>query len=53
MILSLVVINEMKKLNNRYDGHYHGLFVTGEGTLCYKPDKESNICYIVNTGGAI
>lgn len=50
MVLSLVVINETKKLNNRYDGHYHGLFVTKEGTLCYKPDKESNICYIVNTG---
>lgn len=50
MVLSLVVINETKKLNNRYDGHYHGLFVTKEGTLCYKPDKESNICYIINTG---
>lgn len=50
MVLSLVIINETKKLNNRYDGHYHGLFVTEEGTLCYKPNKESNICYIVNTG---
>lgn len=50
MVLSLVVINETKKLYNRYDGHYRGLFVTEKGTLCYKPDKESNTCYIVNTG---
>lgn len=30
MVLLLVVINEKKELNNRYDGHYHGLFVTEE-----------------------
>lgn len=50
MVLSLVIINEKKKLNNRYDGHYQGLFVTEDGTLCYKPNKKSNICYIINTG---
>lgn len=39
MVLSLVVINEMKKLHNRYDGHYRGLFVTKTGF-------RSNIRYI-------
>lgn len=50
MVLSLVVIEKMEKLCDDYNGHYQGFFVTEKGTLCYKPDKESNSCYIVNTG---
>lgn len=49
MVLSLVVIEKKEKLYNRYNEPYSGFFITEDGTLCYKPYKKSNNCYIVGS----
>ena len=50
MVLSLVVIEKKEKLYSRYNEPYSGFFITEDGTLCYKPYKKSNSCYIVGSG---
>lgn len=46
MTLSLVILEEAKSLNSKYE-NYQGLFIK-DGCLCYKPKKESNICYEIS-----
>lgn len=48
MTLSLVIIEKKGYLNTRYEG-YQGLFVK-DGTLCYKPEENSNFCYEIGSG---
>lgn len=50
MVLPLVVIEDLTRLDSSYSEKHQGFFVKRNRTLCYKPDKNSNMCYEVNTG---
>ena len=46
--MKLGFIEKKGYLNTRYEG-YQGLFVK-DGTLCYKPEENSNFCYEIGSG---